>query len=109
MFLSNSLIAQKTKKRAVITILITVLVVFNTRNLIRINKEIKQYNYSSLPFFYVPKGNFKLVNLNKNINVYIPKGIDACWATKTPCVNGADHLKAKKRFGFNIFLNKYKQ
>ena len=82
------------------------MLIFNVRNIIRINKEIKAYNSNSFPFFYVPKGDAELVNLNENINVYIPKNIDACWATKTPCVGGIDDLEVKKKFGFNIFLNK---
>ena len=66
----------------------------------------KAYNTDSFPFFYVPKGDFELVNLNKDINVYIPKNIDACWATKTPCVGGTPDVEASKKLGFNIFLNK---
>ena len=84
------------------------LLIFNARNIIRINKEIKVYNFDSFPFFYVPKGDSELIHLNKNINVYIPKKIDACWATKTPCTGGVEGLEAKKNFGFNIFLNKNK-
>ena len=49
---------------------------------------------------------FTLINLNENINVYIPKNIDACWATKTPCVGGVNYLDVKKVFGFNVFLKK---
>jgi len=84
------------------------LLIFNARNIIRINKEIKVYNSDSFPFFYVPKGDSELINLNENINVYIPKNIDACWATRTPCVGGTDHLDTNKIFGFNVFLNKNK-
>ena len=84
------------------------MLIFNARNIVRINKEIKQYNFDSFPFFYVPKGDSELINLNENINVYIPKNIDACWATKTPCSGGADNINVKKIFGFNIFLNKNK-
>ena len=84
------------------------MLIFNARNLIRINKEIKVYNFNSFPFFYVPKGDSELINLNGNINVYIPKKIDACWATKTPCVGGVGNIVAKKIFGFNVFLNKEK-
>ena len=75
------------------------------------DKEMNLYSSNSFPFFYVSKvskGNLELINLNEDINVYIPKKIDACWATKTPCVGGANHLDAKKILGFNIFLNKHK-
>ena len=108
LFLSNSPINKKTKRKIVATLVIASLLIFNARNIIRINKEIKIYNFDSFPFFYVPKGDSELINLDKNINVYIPKKIDACWATKTPCVGGTDHLDVKKIFGFNVFLDKNK-
>ena len=84
------------------------MLIFNARNIKRIDKEIKVYNSSSFPFFYIPQGDAELINLNEGINVYIPKDIDACWATKTPCAGGFDGIEAKKKFGFNIFLNKHK-
>ena len=84
------------------------MLIFNVRNIKRIDKEIKIYNSSSFPFFYIPQGDVELVNLNEGINVYIPKNIDACWATKTPCSSGFNNIEAKKKFGFNIFLNKNK-
>ena len=106
LFLSNSPINKKTKKKIIATLVITSLLIFNVRNIKRIDKEIKIYNSSSFPFFYVPKGDSELINLNEGIIVYIPKNIDACWATKTPCVGGIEGLDAKKKLGFNIFLKK---
>ena len=108
LFLANSPINKTTKKKLITTIVVASLIIFNARNIIRINKEIKIYNFASFPFFYVPKGDSELINLNENINVYIPKKIDACWATKTPCVGGVEGFEAKKKFGFNIFLDKNK-
>ena len=85
------------------------MLIFNVRNIKRIDKEIKVYNSSSFPFFYVPKGDAELINLNEDINVYIPKNIDACWATKTPCVGGMpNNIDIKKIFGFSVFLDKNK-
>jgi len=106
LFLSNSPINKKTKKKIIATLVIASLLIFNVRNIKRIDKEVKKYNSSSFPFFYVPKGDSKLINLNEGIIVYIPKNIDACWATKTPCVGGIEGLDAKKKFGFNIFFLK---
>jgi len=108
LFLSNSSIEKKTKKKLVTTIVVASLLIFNSRNIVRINKEVKKYNFDSFPFFYVPKGDSELINLNENINVYIPKNIDACWATKTPCVGGVDNINVKKILGFNVFFDKNK-
>ena len=88
--------------------MIASLLIFNARNIIRINKEIKIYNFDSFPFFYVPKIDFKLINLNEDINIYAPI-IGACWAIKTPCSGVYPiNINVKKIFGFNIFLNKDK-
>ena len=74
------------------------------RNFVRIDKEVKNNQSDSFPYFYVPKGNSKLVVYNENINVYIPQNINGCWATKTPCTGGGDGgLNTKKKLGFNIF------
>jgi len=109
LFLSNSPINIKTKRKMVTTLVVASLLIFNTRNIIRINKEINMYNSDSFPLFYVPKGDSELINLNENINIYIPKNIDACWGTKTPCVGGyPSDLNTKKIFGFSVFLNKDK-
>ena len=109
LFLSSSPIKRKTKRKMVTTLVVASLLIFNTRNIIRINKEINIYNSDSFPLFYVPKGDAELINLNENINVYIPKNIDACWATKTPCIGGyPNDLNTKKIFGFDVFLNKNK-
>jgi len=111
LFLSNSPVNKKTKKKIIATLVITSLLIFNARNIKRIDKEIKVYNSSSFPFFYVPKGDSELISLDENIKVYFHKNIDACWATKTPCVGGSGdlNLKVKKIFGFNVFLAKNKK
>ena len=82
------------------------MLIFNVRNIKRIDKEIKIYNSSSFPFFYIPQGDVELINLNEDINVYIPKNIDACWATKTPCTGGINGLEAKKNLDLIFFLKK---
>ena len=107
LFLSNSSINKKTKRKIIATLVMASLLIFNARNIIRINKEIKIYNFDNFPFFYVPKGDSELINLDENINVYIPKNIDACWATKTPCVGGAGDINTKKILGYSVFFKKY--
>jgi len=108
LFLSNSSIDGKTKKKLVTTIVVASLLIFNARNIMRVNKEMKQYNSDSFPFFYVPKVDFKTINLNKNTNIYIPIN-EACWAIKTPCAGGSEGISTKKIFGFNVFLDKNKK
>ena len=71
------------------------------------NKELRIYEADNFPFFYVPKKDFKTVNLNKDINIYIPSHL-GCWANKTPC-GGSESLGAKKILGFSVFFNKNKE
>ena len=68
----------------------------------------KQYNSNSFPFFYVPKVDFKKIDLNKDTNAYVPIN-NACWAIKTPCVGGSENIDTKKIFGFNVFIDKNKK
>ena len=103
LILSKPLMNMKKKKQIVTSLIIITLLIFNLRNFVRIDKEVKNNQSDSFPYFYVPKGNSKLLVLNENINIYIPQNINACWATKTPCAGGADGLKTKKKLGFNIF------
>ena len=109
LFLSSSPIKKKSKKKLITGKIIVTLLIFNVRNIKRINKEVEIYKADSFPFFYVPKGDYETISLNKDVNIYIPKNIDACWSTKTPCAGGAQGLDAKKLFVFNVFLNKNKQ
>ena len=68
----------------------------------------KLYNHDSFPFFYVPKVDFKTINLSKDINIYVPIN-EACWAIKTPCAGGSGNIDVKEIFGFNVFLAKNKK
>ena len=83
------------------------MLIFNVRNIKRIDKELKVYNSNSFPFFYIPRVDFKTINTDKGINVYAPID-EACWAIKTPCVGGIETIDIKKIFGFTVFLDKYK-
>ena len=49
---------------------------------------------------------YKTITLNDGIKVYVPLDSDGCYVTKTPCVSGANHISAKKQFGFLVFNNK---
>ncbi len=106
-FLSCSLIKKETKKKLVAGLVIITLLIFNARNIKRINKEMKIYDASGFPYFYVPKVDFTSIELNEDINIYVPIN-EACWAIKTPCTGGADGLNTKKIFGYSVFLNKDK-
>ena len=75
--------------------------VYNGRNISRLNHEIAKYNYDILnyPFFYVPNVNYTLSFSENGKKIYNPID-DMCWATPTPCSN-----RSKIKM---IYINKYK-
>ncbi len=62
------------------------LVIFNLRNLIRIDKEIKVYGYQPIqsPFFLMEKVSSEVIYDNGEFKIFTPVG-NSCWASKTPC------------------------
>ena len=79
-------ISDKKIFRTAIFFLILSIVIFNFRNIVRLNKEIIVYKYDPLgsPFFFVEEVESKIIFKNKENIIYRP--IDhSCWASKTPC------------------------
>ena len=83
-------------------------VVFNSRNLIRINKEIDFYGYNVFksPFFYVDQ-NVETVLLDnfEGYKVYSIKNGSYCWAAKTPCSNSKS-VRIKDFLWMKMFYKK---
>jgi len=84
--ISRFLISKKNLKNLIIFFIILSIVVFNLRNFIRINKEIKVYGYDPIqsPFFYIDKVDSKIATRDDDLKIYNPKD-KMCWASKTPC------------------------
>lgn len=93
------------KKRIKFLIVLSILT-FNFQNLKRIEKEKKQYkfNYSSLPFFYLPKVKYKTHQLNHDTQSFQPIN-NSCWAVPTPC---GGKYKIIKKYGKKIILREKK-
>ena len=64
--------------------------IFNFRNIVRINKEVEIYGYKIFdsPYFFVDKSveTYKLDSF-KGYSIYSIKNGSYCWAAKTPCSN----------------------
>ncbi len=87
---------------------ITTFVIFNSRNLIRINKEINFYGYNILknPFFFVDKNvELEILDNFNGYKVYSIKNGSYCWAAKTPCSNSKS-VRIKELLWMKMF---YKQ
>ena len=98
------------KKNFFLLALIFVVISFSlffTRNIIRINKEIKFYQYDiiSTPYFYVEKVKSQKIIDQGNIKIYTPLNNKMCWASKTPCSYRKD-LKIDKFLGLNVINRK---
>jgi hypothetical protein len=70
---------------------------YNTRNIVRLAKEINFYKYDLLksPYFFVDNVDTSLVFRENDLKIYSPKNNQMCWASKTPC-SYSKNLKVKK-------------
>lgn len=70
-----------------ISLIILSIIIFNFRNILRINHESKIYGYDikSSPFFYVDKVSSEPVYEKDNFRVFTTVDNKQCWASKTPC------------------------
>ena len=94
--LSSSIIDKFTypkKKIYNLTIFFIILsiIIFNLRNIIRINKEIDVYGYLPLksPYFFVEKVESRIIAEKDNLKIFNPIK-NSCWASKTPCSYSTD-------------------
>ncbi len=95
----------KTKKISFFLI-IFVFLIFEVRNIIRLNKEIHFYSYKPFlsPYFKVDSVNSKINFTNSQITVYSP--IDnMCWASKTPC-SYRGNITSINKYGFTVIVKK---
>ena len=88
---SSSIIAKFSypkKKIYNLTIFFIILsiIIFNLRNINRINKEIDVYGYLPLksPYFFVEKVESRIIADKDNLKIFHPIK-NSCWASKTPC------------------------
>ena len=99
----------KTKKKFQILLIICI-VVFNLRNLNRINNEMSlsensANNFSNFPFYWVKDVKYKKTKINF-ISVNLVESGNSCWATPSICVTGTDQIDVKKKNGLIIYYFK---
>ena len=94
-------------KKSVFSLVVISFLIFNFKNISRINEEkdmFKNDKDNIFPLYYAPIQTFRTIELENNINIYLPTSGDGCYVTKTPCVNGDQGIIAKKTFGFTTFI-----
>lgn len=102
-YLSKKKLQFVEKKKTIIYLVIFSFLIFNLRNIKRINEEINKVSNNDFPLFFVLKQNFQEIILDNNIKVYLPTSGEGCWTVKTPCIAGVDGISTKKKLGFTIF------
>ena len=97
-----NLSSKKIYLNTMIFIFLTI-VVFNSRNVVRIFKEIRVYNYDIIksPYFYIDDVLAEKVLTQGDFNLYSTKDNKVCWAVKTPCSYDKS-LKSKKFLWMNM-------
>ncbi len=107
LFLSNRIYFDDKVIKKFSIFFIILIVIFNLRNIDRINKEfsLKEYehhNFKNFPFFWAHSPNYITLK-NKFIDLNLVSG--RCWATPSVCIH-EDNLEIKKNKGFIIFSRK---
>ena len=101
-------ISKKDVYKITVFFIILTFVVFNFRNIVRINKEIDFYGYKILksPYFFVDK-NIESYQLDsfKGYKIYSIKNGSYCWAAKTPCSNSKS-VKIKEYLWMKMIYKK---
>ena len=103
-FIEKYTIPNVKARKIIIYLFIISLVIFNIRNVNRINKEIEVYGYEPFksPFFYVEDIKSNIVADNKKLKIYKPIN-NSCWASKTPC-SYEKNLKIKSFLWMNMIV-----
>jgi hypothetical protein len=89
-------------------VVIFVLIIFNYKNVMRINSEfnrLDRYQYKNFPFYYIEKVNFTIKNTKSDIIFYVPNN-NNCWATPFPCIEDHDKIDMKEFGFFKIFFKR---
>lgn len=91
-------------------IVIIIIIIFNLKNIDRINNEIQRtdhYKYDNFPFFSIIEKEFVSETTSSGLIIYKTQG--HCWNTPSPCVQSMEKLKLnsiKKNGYFFIYSNK---
>lgn len=96
-------IKKETIRNLSVFFIILALFIFNARNVSRIAKEVKLYNYDILynPYFFTQNVQSDKITKNNEYNIYSTKNNEMCWASKTPC-SYRKNINVKKFLWMNM-------
>jgi len=86
-------------------LLIFILIIFNLKNIDRVNvafKRVDFYKYDNFPFYKIKVIEYKVLENNMDLKIYSSQG-EQCWATPSPCVKyGSFSHTIKSIFGYYL-------
>ena len=87
-----------------VMILIT-FIIYNFRNVVRLEKEINFYGYKilSTPYFKIEEVKSEEIYSIGKFKIYSPLNDKMCWASKTPC-SYRKNIKVVEKNNFKIVL-----
>ena len=85
-------------------------VIFNVRNINRINSELslnekQNHNFNNFPFYWIDEVNYEDIKVD-DIKVYKVKNGKMCWNTPSPCVRSISNLQIKQKNGYLFYSTK---
>tara|TARA_B100001540_G_C15802039_1_gene640322 strand:+ start:1126 stop:2844 length:1719 start_codon:yes stop_codon:yes gene_type:complete len=99
----------KVIKKIKILVLIT-LVIFNVRNINRINQELnlpenQNHNFKNFPFYWVDDVRYEKVKIN-NFTLYKVQDSKMCWNIPSTCIRTLSGLNVIKKNGYKFYFYK---
>ena len=87
-------------------LIVLIIVIFNFKNINRINDEFQRTDYfkfDNFPFFAIPDKKYYSEKTPSGLTIYKTKG--HCWGTPSPCTMnvGKFGFKIEKKYGFYFF------
>ena len=85
-------------------LIMLVVVLFNIKNILRINNEIKRedlYKFSDFPYFAIDKKKFSKKKFDSGLTLF---SAHHCWSTPSPCGNLSENLDVIKKRGYYFII-----
>ena len=98
---------KKFLNKNIIYLVTLVFILFNLKNISRINKEFARgdiYKFNNFPFFSIENKKFSTKKIDSNLTLF---SAHHCWATPSPCGQIGDDIYVMKRKGY-YFIYQYK-
>lgn len=94
-------------QKKIIFLILFVAILFNIRNITRIQKEFNRtdiFKFQNFPYFFIKEKNYQIYKFDSGLTIY---QTHHCWATPTPCGGIDNKTFVEKKNGY-YFIGKYK-